>query len=153
MISHTGASPKSLAKIRAAIERTKDAFGAGTDFDWESPFYQYANRLAHLYFLRELNGLDAYLLFVYFADAPDVPPAERCTVEQWEGASRLVEKALGLGSHRYRAHVKSLIVPQLLCTSMVLRAETLFAFLFPTIRGYEVGWNTPTIRPDVSSSD
>jgi hypothetical protein len=110
MISHTRASPESLSKIRTAIERTKAAFGVEDDFNWESPFYQYANRMSHLYFLRELNGLDAYLLFVYFADAPDVPIAERCTVAQWEGASRLVEKALGLGSHPYMAHVKSLIV-------------------------------------------
>lgn len=113
MISHTRASPESLSKIRAAIDRTKSAFGAADDFNWESPFYQYANRLAHLYYLRELNGLDAYLLFVYFADAPDVPIAERCTVAQWEGASRLVEKALGLGSHPYRAYVKSLVLPVL----------------------------------------
>jgi hypothetical protein len=111
MISHTRDSPESLSKIRAAIERTKAAFGAADKFDWESPFYQYANRLAHLYFLRELNGLDAYLLFVYFADAPDVPSAERCTFHQWEGAIRLVEKALGLGSHPFRAYIKSLILP------------------------------------------
>jgi hypothetical protein len=111
MISHTRASPESLFKIRSAIERTKHAFGAADDFNWESPFYQYANRLAHLYFLRELNGLDAYLLFMYFAEAPDVRIADRCTVAQWEGASRLVEKALGLGSHPYRAYVRSLILP------------------------------------------
>lgn len=100
-----------MRKIRAAIERTKTAFGAADDFNWESPFYQYANRLAHLSFLRELNRLDAYLLFVYFADAPDLPPAERCSIDQWTGAIRLVERALGLGSHPYRAYIQSLIVP------------------------------------------
>jgi hypothetical protein len=111
MVSHTRASPESLSKIRAAIEKTKAAFGVGDDFNWESPFYQYANRLAHLYFMRKLNGLDAYLLFMYFADAPDVPSAERCSTDQWRGAIRLAEKALGLGSHRYREFIKSLIVP------------------------------------------
>lgn len=111
MISHTRADPDSIRKIRAAIERTKTAFGAADNFNWESPFYQYANRLAHLYFLRELNRLDAYLLFVYFADAPDLPPAERCSIDQWTGAIRLVERALGLGSHPYRAYIQSLIVP------------------------------------------
>ena len=29
-------------------------------------FYQYANRLAHLYFLKELNKVDAALVFIYF---------------------------------------------------------------------------------------
>ncbi|MGY4618572.1 hypothetical protein ACVWZ4_003799 [Bradyrhizobium sp. USDA 4472] len=111
MISHARASPKSLRKIRAAIEKTKDAFGASADCGWESPFYQYANRLAHLYFLRELNSVDAYLLFVYFADAPDVPAAEGCSIDQWMGATRLVEKALGLGSHPYSGYAKSLILP------------------------------------------
>jgi hypothetical protein len=113
MISHTRASSGSLRKIRAALRRTKTSFGAADDFNSESPFYQYANRLAHLYFLRELNRLDAYLLFVYFSEAPDVPTGARCTANQWEGAIRLADKALGLGSHPYTAYIKSLIMPVL----------------------------------------
>ena len=31
-----------------------------------SPYYQYANHLAHLYFFAELNGIDAYLLAIHF---------------------------------------------------------------------------------------
>ena len=34
-------------------------YGASTDANWESPFYQYANRLAHLHFLVEKNQIDA----------------------------------------------------------------------------------------------
>ena len=34
--------------------------------DWSGTFYQYANRLAHLYLLHELNDVDAWLVFVYF---------------------------------------------------------------------------------------
>ncbi len=30
--------------------------------------YQYANRLAHLYFLKEINHIDARLVFVYFVN-------------------------------------------------------------------------------------
>ena len=41
--------------------------------DWSHCFYQYANRLAHLYLLRESNGLDAFLVFVYFVDDRTVP--------------------------------------------------------------------------------
>lgn len=38
--------------------------------------YQYANRLAHLYHLRHLNGLWAYLVFLYFCgDADTEGPA------------------------------------------------------------------------------
>ncbi len=101
------AGPDSLKKIQAALASTKKAFGASDGAPWESPFYQYANRLAHLYFLKQLNGLDAYLLFLYFADAPDVP--EPCNTQQWEGAVRMTEKCLGLGVHEFRAHIGTLI--------------------------------------------
>ena len=41
--------------------------------------YQYANRLAHLYSLRQMNDIDAYLVFVYFLNDPDLdgPHTER----------------------------------------------------------------------------
>jgi hypothetical protein len=102
------AGSKSMAKIRGALAEAKKAFGATENASWEQPFYQYANRLAHLYFLCEKNGLDIYLLFLYFANAPDVP--NPCSVEQWQGASRLAEKCLGLGNHKYRGRVKTHIV-------------------------------------------
>ncbi len=102
------ASLDSLAKINVALQEAKVAFGASDDAPWDTPFYQYANRLAHLYFLAEKNGLDAYLLFLYFANAPDVP--DPCSIAQWEGAKRIVEKCLGLGQHRYRDRLKTLII-------------------------------------------
>ena len=48
------AGEKSLAIIRKALEETKTDFGANDNAPWKSPFYQYANRLAHLYFLQTL---------------------------------------------------------------------------------------------------
>jgi hypothetical protein len=85
------------------------------DASWESPFYQYANRLAHLYYLNALNRQRAYLLFLYFAEAPDVP--EPCTVAQWEGAERLTKKCLGLPKgHPFSDNVRTLIwsVPEMM---------------------------------------
>lgn len=101
------ASATSLKKIKAALASAKKSFGAADEACWEAPFYQYANRLAHLYFLRELNGLNAYLLFLYFADAPDVP--RPCSTQQWQGAARLTEKCLGFDAHRFRDSVRTLI--------------------------------------------
>jgi hypothetical protein len=69
----TKAGAVSSKRIAAALSDAKRAFGATEEACWDMPFYQYSNRLAHLYFARQLNGLDAYLLFLYFADAPDVP--------------------------------------------------------------------------------
>jgi hypothetical protein len=102
------AGPGSLAKIHAALEEAKQAFGATEEAPWDAPFYQYANRLAHLYFLVEKNELDAYLLFLYFANAPDVP--NPCSIEQWEGAKRIIEKCLGLGKHRFSKRVSTVVV-------------------------------------------
>jgi hypothetical protein len=65
--------PKSLSLIKESLEKAKLGFGARPEAPWASPFYQTANRLAHLQFLWRDNGLDAWLLFVYFANAPDVP--------------------------------------------------------------------------------
>ena len=83
--SHAGS--ESLGRIHAALAEAKQAFGA---------------------------ALDAYLLFLNFADAPDVP--EPCSVEQWRGANRLVKKCLGLGAHPYRDRVGTMIwsVPEML---------------------------------------
>ena len=103
----TKASPESRARIESSIERAKIAFTANHDASWNSPFYQYANRLAHLYFLAGLNKLDAYLLFVAFADAPDVPAPS--TTEEWRGAYRLMSKCLGLSNGPLRRRVGHLI--------------------------------------------
>lgn len=108
------AKGKALKKIRNSLSEAKAAYKAVKDAPWEEPFYQYANRLAHLYFLHKVNGLDAYLLFLYFADAPDVPfPA---SVSEWKGAIRTTEKCLGLGKHPFRDRVGAVIlsVPEML---------------------------------------
>lgn len=108
------ANSASLKMIIKALDDAKKAFKANEDADWNSPFYQYSNRLAHLYFLRQANELPVYLLFLYFADAPDVP--RPCTLYQWQGAIRLTEKCLGLGKHPFSEYVKTLIwsVPDML---------------------------------------
>ena len=108
------AGPQSAARINTSLARAKSAFEAAQSAPWERPFYQYANRLAHLYFARQLNGLDAYLLFLCFADAGDVPRPTK--TDEWRGASRLIEKCLGLGTaHPFRPYVKTLIwsVPEM----------------------------------------
>ncbi len=97
----------SMKKITEALRSAKESFSATARAPWETPYYQYANRLAHLYYLHRLNGLDAYLIFLYFANAPDVP--KPCTTQEWQGATRLVEKSLGLGAHPYRDRLSTII--------------------------------------------
>ena len=88
-----GAGPESLAKIRAALHETRAFLNVNSDSDWTRCFYQYGNRLAHLYLLRELNGYDAYLVFVYFLDDGTTEPVSQ---SGWRAAVELTKTHLGL---------------------------------------------------------
>jgi hypothetical protein len=60
------ASSGSLSLIESSLARTKAWLGVNRDADWLGRLYQSANRLAHLYFLREIGKVDAFLANVYF---------------------------------------------------------------------------------------
>jgi hypothetical protein len=77
---------------------------------WASAFYQYANRIAHLYFLRECNGLDAHLFFVDFINDDDSGDDAVRSVSEWQSLTRLVEACLGIprtrtGLMKYVHHI------------------------------------------------
>ena len=61
--------------------------------DWfKSPYFQYSNRLAHLYWFRELKGLPAFLIMLYFLnDVEQDGPSEPA---EWEAAIREEERCL-----------------------------------------------------------
>ena len=102
------ASPGSLRRIEERLDEAKSAFHATADACWYTPFYQMANRLAHLHYLAGINGKDAYLVFIDFANAPDVPqPASR---EEWRGATRLAHKCLGLKDGKLARRVATIVV-------------------------------------------
>lgn len=91
------AGEASLARIRAALDRTRDFLGADLERDWTGTYYQYANRLAHLYLLHELNGVESWLVFLYFTGAEDVGgPASEA---EWRPAIEEIHQALGLREH------------------------------------------------------
>ena len=88
------AGPESLNKITASLREVREYLAPKSTADWTHTFYQYANRLAFLYFLRNLNELPAHLVFVYFVNARDVKgPTSRA---EWEAALTLMYAALGL---------------------------------------------------------
>ncbi len=103
------ASPASMRKIRTAIEETRRYLAPRSKADWTRTFYQYANRLAHLYLLRRLNRLPAHLAFVYFLNAEDMNgPA---TEGEWRGAIKLLHAVLGLGEeHRLAEFVHEVFI-------------------------------------------
>lgn len=94
----TRASGKSLEKIRRSLGAAKKVYGQKSKYDWATCFYQYANRLAHLYLLRDLNKLPAHLLMLCFLNDAEMggPTSEK----EWVGALRLVDAALGVRHHK-----------------------------------------------------
>jgi hypothetical protein len=94
----TQATGRSLRTIRASLDRVKRAVGSRAAADWSGPYYQYTNRLAHLYFFRNLNRIPAYLVFVYLLNDADMQGAK--TAEEWAGAIRLMHAQLGIGDER-----------------------------------------------------
>jgi len=99
----TGAKGKSLATIRESLDETKCFLRSRAKVDWSTCFYQYTNRLAHLYFLRERARLPAYLLFVYFLNDHDM--CGPTTQGEWEGAIELVETFLDVRRHRLSDYI------------------------------------------------
>jgi hypothetical protein len=103
------ATEPALSMIRASLEAVKrDLLPKAGEVDWSGAFYQYANRLAHLHFLRVQNGIPAHLVFVYFLNAEEMGgPSE---VAEYRGAIRVIEQYLGLGRHRLGRFVHKVFV-------------------------------------------
>ena len=91
----TGASKNSKDLIEKSLEETKTYLRVEPSISWSGKFYQYANRLSHLYLLRELNGIPAYLVFVYFIGDKDVKGPD--TIGEWKEAISVAKGVLGLG--------------------------------------------------------
>ncbi len=89
-----GASSTSKQKIETALDATKTWLGVSPDVDWMGRLYQSANRYASLHFLREIAGVEAYLVNMYFVGDPISPTP--LTRENWNVAIGSVNRELGL---------------------------------------------------------
>jgi hypothetical protein len=106
--SGTGAGPESLKLIRKSLTETKKYLGSKSTNDWSSTFYQYTNRLAHLYLLRVLNDIPVYLVFVYFLNDREMNgPA---TAAEWQGAVELLHTYLGIRTNRLSDYIIDVFV-------------------------------------------
>jgi hypothetical protein len=97
------AKQPSLDLIRSSLKETAGIYGAGANADWLNGYYQYANRLAHLYLLRHLNNLPAWLVFVYFVNDVDMNGPE--SEDEWRLAIETMHAHLGVAQERLRPHV------------------------------------------------
>jgi len=80
--------------IEQSLERARKFYSPRSTSLWSGTFYQYANRLAYQYYLRELNQIPSILIFLDFINAEEMdgPSSEL----EWKGATRLLHAVLGL---------------------------------------------------------
>lgn len=88
---------ESMAKIRSSLEETRKFLRSKPKIDWTLGFYQYTNRLAHLYLLRKLNNLPAYLIFIYFINDREMNGPS--TIGEWKAATKLLNVYMGTEKH------------------------------------------------------
>ncbi len=93
----TGASSNSKTLIDKALDDTKKYMGITDPLDWSYKFYQYFNRIAHLYFLRVKCNVPAFLLNIYFIGDNTVSGPN--TKEEWLSAITVMKKYFGLENH------------------------------------------------------
>jgi hypothetical protein len=88
------AGDASRARIEASLAATADHLGARLGrAAWSDHFYQIANRLSHLHFLRR-HGVRAWLILVNFVG--DREMAGPTTSEAWEAAYEVAFHVMGL---------------------------------------------------------
>ena len=106
----TGAkNPKSISKIRNSLDEVKKYLNISNDINWTGTFYQYVNRIAHLYYLREKNQIKAHLLFIYFIN--DITVHGPKTKDEWLGAIQTMECYLGLNKkHKLKKYIHDVFI-------------------------------------------
>jgi len=99
----TQAGPSSRRTIEKALKEIASYVRAKPCAPWSGAFYQLANRLAHLYFLRR-HGIKAWLVLVNFVGDDEMrgPRSER----EWSAAYQVVWHVLGVPKeHRLSPYV------------------------------------------------
>ena len=97
--ARTGASEESRALIRESLKSVKRHVKSRSPARWTTAFYQYNNRLAHLYLLRTLNWIPAFLVNLHFLNADEMASDRTVvpkTVDEWKSAITLQERFLGI---------------------------------------------------------
>jgi len=98
------ASEPSRTFIRESLDEVKSFLGVQSQVDWSGMYYQYTNRIAHLYLLRELNKIPAYLVFLCFINDQEMKgPSSK---EEWQSSIRELESYLGLPTkHKFANYI------------------------------------------------
>lgn len=93
-ITACSARPTSLKTIHLAFDEVAAGWRTAVTPAWTSTHYQYANRLAHAYFLNELNGRPTFMVFLHIIGDRDM--SGPCSRAVWEASIDEVHERLGL---------------------------------------------------------
>ncbi len=104
----SGAGEASLRLIQNSLNATKQYLGIINEVNWAGKYYQYTNRIAHLYFLRELRGIDTFLINIYFVGDESVDGPK--TIDEWKGAIKVMNHYLGLSSHKLKKYMADIFI-------------------------------------------
>ena len=104
----TKAGEKSKLLIDKSLKETKAFLGIKNDIDWSGKYYQYTNRLAHLYFLREKCKKNAFLVNIYFVGDKTVSGPN--TKKEWDIAIERLYSYLGLSQHKLSKYIIDIFV-------------------------------------------
>lgn len=94
-------SPCSIQKIDDSIAATKLWLSVPERSEWKAALYQAANRIAHLYWFREVLRVPAWLVNIYFTEDPHSPT----TVSEWNEAVADMKYSLGISQIPFYADV------------------------------------------------
>lgn len=85
---------RSRNKIENSLVIIKQALGVNPDTDWMGDYYQYANRLAYLYFLLEICHVPTWMVFIYFIGGDK--KSAITDVVGWQDSIASIRRNLGL---------------------------------------------------------
>jgi hypothetical protein len=110
-----GAKEPRLSTIVRALEETKSYMGVAAAIPWHQKYYQYANRIAALYFMNVIAAIPTRLVFLYFT-GDLFPDGRRCPKDQrdWDIAINHCHQRLGLPkSHKLSDRMHDIFMPSL----------------------------------------
>lgn len=105
------ADAPSLGKIRTSFAAVRDFYEVDDAAPaWESRYYQFCNRLAHLWWMNVVARVETWLVWLLVVDDPVW--RDRMTAPQWHEALQKIKREIGLPSqHRLEDKVVVVYLP------------------------------------------
>lgn len=103
----TKAKEPSKCLIDKSLSEVKKFLLVENDIDWSGRYYQYTNRLFHLFHLREKCMKTVFLVNIYFVDDTTATPTSK---QQFQKAIDQQKKHLGLNKHSLSNYVAEIFI-------------------------------------------